>query len=81
MHSTSWKFSSLWKSGLYFVYIFIGDWNFLTKFCSSDRSFNRNILTSLYLKSETSAHAELHNYLFIQTTYKFHDMVSVGNLH
>ena len=29
---------------------------FLTKLCSSDPSFNGNILTSLYLKSETSAH-------------------------
>ena len=32
VHSTSWKF------GLCFVYIFIADWNFLTKFCSSDPS-------------------------------------------
>ena len=33
--------------------------NFLTKFCSSDPSFNRNILTSLYLKSE---HLRMRNY-------------------
>ena len=66
MHSTSWKF------GLYFVYIFIADWNFLTKFCSPDLSFNRNVLTSLYLKSEASARAQLLNYLFIHTIYKFH---------
>ena len=33
--------------------------NFLTKFCSSDPSFNRNILTPLYLKSE---HLHMHNY-------------------
>ena len=41
--------SFFWKFGLYFVYIFIADWNFLTEFCSFDSGFNRNILTSLYL--------------------------------
>ena len=96
VHSTSWKFSNSWKFGLYFVYIFIADWNFLTKFCSSNPSFNINILRSLfcssnpsfninilrslYLKSETSVHAQLRNYSFIHTIYKFHDIVSVGNL-
>ena len=75
VHSTSWKF------GLYFVCIFIANWNFLTKFWSSDPSFSRNILTSLYVKSETSAHAQLRNCLFIHTIHKFHDKVSVGNLH
>ena len=48
-----------------FVYIFIVDSNFLTKFCSSNPSFNENILTSLYLTSETSAHAQLCDYSFI----------------
>ena len=38
-----------------FFYIFLTDWILLTKICSSDLRFNRNILTSLYLKSETSA--------------------------
>ena len=75
VHSTSWKFS------LYFVYIFIADWNFLTKFCSSDPSFNRNILTPLYLKSETSAHAQLCDYSFIHTIYTFHGMVLAGDSH
>ena len=65
----------------YFVCIFIVDWNFLTKFFSSDPRFNGNILTYLYLKSGTSAHAQLCNYSFIHTIHKFHDMVSVGNLH
>ena len=74
MHSSSWEF------GLYFLYIFTADWNFLIKFYSSDPGFNRNILTSLYLKPETFAHAQLRNYWFIQTIYKFHDMVSVCNL-
>ena len=60
-----------------FVHIFIPDWNFLTKFCSSDLSFNRNILKSLYLKSETSAHAQLCNYSFIHTVYKFHGIVQL----
>ena len=75
VNSTSWKFD------LYFVYIFITDWDFLTYFYSSDPSFNRNILTSLYLKSEISAHAQLCDYLFIHTIYKFHDIVSVRDLH
>ena len=74
VHSTSWKF------GLYFVYIFIADRNFLTNFCSSDPSFNRNILTSLYLKSETYVHAWLCDNSFTHTIHKFHDMMSVGNL-
>ena len=39
-----WKFSTWWKFGMYFVYIFVVDWNFLTKFCNSDLSFNGNIL-------------------------------------
>ena len=51
-----------WKFGLYFVYIFIADSNFLTKFYSSDPSFDRNVLTSLYLKPETSAHVQLRKY-------------------
>ena len=64
-----------------FVYIFIADWNFLTKFGSSDPSLNRNILTSLYLKSEACARAQLRDYLFIHTMYNYHDMMLVGNLH
>ena len=67
VYSTSWKCSTWWKFGLHFVYIFIADWNFLTKFCSSNPSFNGNILTFLYLKSETSAHAQLCDYSFIYT--------------
>ena len=63
---------------LYFVYILIADWNFLTKFCSSDPSFNGNFLTFLYLKSETSAHAQLCDYSFIHTIYKFHGVVLAG---
>ena len=57
------------------LFIFIADWNFLTKFCRSELSFNRNILTSMYLKSEISAHAQLPNYSFVNTICKFHDMV------
>ena len=43
----------------------------MTKFYSSDPSLNRNILTFMHLKSGTSAHAQLRNYLFIQTIYQF----------
>ena len=45
-----------------FVYIFIVDWNCLAKFCSSDTIFTRGILTSLYLKSKTSAYVKLRAY-------------------
>ena len=67
--------------GLYFVYLLIADWNFLTNFCSSGPSFNRTILTFLCLKSEASAHVQIRNYSFIRTTCKFRDMESAGNLH
>ena len=80
VHSTSWKYSAWKKFGLYFLYIFIADRNFLTNFCSSDPSFNGNILISLYLKSETSVLAQLCDYMFIHTIYKFHGMVLAGNL-
>ena len=53
VHSISGEFS------LYFVHIFITDWDFLTKFGSSDPSFNRSILTLLYLQFETSTHAQI----------------------
>ena len=59
----------------------IANWNFLTKFYSSDPSFNGNILTSFYLKSETSAHVQLCDYSFIHTIYKFHGMVLAANSH
>ena len=81
VHSTSWKFSTWWTFSLYFVYIFIADSIFLTKFCSSDPSFNGNILISLYLKSETFALAQLCDYSFIHTIYKFRGMVLAGNSH
>ena len=55
--------------------------HFLIKFCGFDPNFDRNILTSLYLKFETSLHVQLRDHLFIHTTYRFHDMSSVGNLH
>ena len=43
---------------------------FLTKFGSSDPSFNRIILKLLYLKFKTSAHAQI---TFIITTYYLRD--------
>ena len=42
-----------------FFYNFRTDWKFLIKVSSSDPSFNRNILRSLYLKFKTSAHAQI----------------------
>ena len=51
--NTSWKFSP------YFVHIFRTDWNFFTKLGSSDPSFSWTKLTPLYLKFETSAHAQI----------------------
>ena len=43
------------------------DWNFLTKFCSSDKIFTRNTFTSLRLKCEISAYAQIQAYSFILT--------------
>ena len=66
---TSWKFS------LPFVHIFRTDWNFWTKFGNSDPSFNWNILTLLYLKSEMSALAQIaviHCYILLQVPW--HDI-------
>ena len=69
VHFTSWKYFNLWKCSLHFVYIFKTEWNFLIKFCSSDPSFNGNILRSLYLKFQTSAHAHIAiNYYYLLFT-------------
>ena len=57
-----------------FVNFFIAHCNFLTKFCSLDPSFNRNILTSLYLKSE---HLRMRNYATTRL-YMLHTKVSHG---
>ena len=56
-----------------FVYIFKTDWYFLIQFCSSDLSFNRNILASLYLNVKTSAHAQIvrHNFTIFLAWYEF----------
>ena len=71
VHSTLWKYSTSWKCSLHFVYVFRTDWNFLTKFCISDPSFSRNILSSLYLKFKTSAHAYIviTNYYVLFTNF------------
>ena len=47
------------------LYLHCGLEFFLTKFWSSNPSFNGNILTYLHLKFETSAHAQLGDYSFI----------------
>ena len=55
------KIFDLVKIRSVFCLYFTVDWSFLTTFCSSDPSLSRNILTSPYLKSETSAHVQLRN--------------------
>ena len=62
MHSTSWKFSRNFVHNYWTVRVF------LTKFRSSDLSFNWSILTLLHLKFETFAHAQIaviHYYILI----------------
>ena len=59
VHSTLRKYSTSWKCSLHFVDIFRADWKFLIKFCSSDPSFNRNILRFQHLKFQTCAHAHI----------------------
>ena len=44
---------------LHFVYIFKTEGKLLTKFASLDSSFSRSTLTLLYLKFETSVHAQI----------------------
>ena len=69
LHSTWWKYSTLWKCSLHFVYIIRTDWNILIELCKPDPSFNRNILRSLYLKFKTSAHAHIAtSYFFLLFT-------------
>ena len=65
---------------VFYLYLYSRLELFLTKFCSCRSSFNGNILTFLYLKAEIYVHAQLVDYSFIPTVYKFHDMVLVGNL-
>ena len=59
VQSTSRKFFTFLKFSLHFVYIFRTVWNFLTKFGSSDSSFDKSILAPPYLKSEKSAHTQI----------------------
>ena len=59
VHSTFWQYSTSWKCSLHFFYVFRTDWNFSMKFCSSDPSFNRNILRLLYLKFKPSVYAHI----------------------
>ena len=59
VHSTLWKYSTSSKFILHFVYLFRTDQNFLSNFCSSDPSFDRNILRPPYLKFKISAHVQM----------------------
>ena len=51
--------STSWKCSLQFCLFLQNRLEFFIKFCSSDPSFNRNILRSLYLKFKTSAHLDI----------------------
>ena len=42
-----------------FVYIFRTAWSFTNKFRSSDPSFDKKILSAIYLEFEISAHAQI----------------------
>ena len=47
VHSTSWKYSILWKFSLHFVHIFRTDWKFLTKLEALIQSIFINIFYAL----------------------------------
>ena len=47
------------KNQTWYFSIYRTNWNFLMKFCSSDPSFNRNVLTYLYLEFKIFAHAPI----------------------
>ena len=76
MHSTLWKYSTSWKFSLHSVYIFGKDWNFWTKFQSTDLSFNRNILAPLNWKFKTCAHVRIPIVI-----YKYLDFMCIFSLH
>ena len=59
VHSTSLKYSISWKYGLHFFLFVQNSLDFFMKFWSCDPSFNRNISTPLYLKFQTSEHAQI----------------------
>ena len=59
MYSIFSRCSILWKFSLHIVYISRTARNFFSKFRNSDGSFNRNILTLLRLKFETSVHTQI----------------------
>ena len=60
-------------------YIFRRDWNFLMKFWSSDPSFNRKILRSLYLKLKPSAHGHIAITYHFTIIYKFLAIIRILN--
>ena len=59
------------------------EYKFLTKFSSFDPSFNRSTLILLYLKSKTSAYAQIaliHYYILLSISFLI-DMILILNLH
>ena len=77
VHSTSWKSSTWWTFRLYFVYVFIADWNFLTIFCSSDAQWglfftkdaSLEFIPAISLKRDSNAEAFPHGF-FTVTLFK-----------
>ena len=73
--------------GNYPIFLLFISWekfgNFLIKLCSSNSSFNGNILISLYYKIQsTSAKADCRLQLLITSIiYKFDDMIWTWNFH
>ena len=58
VHSISSKFSTSWKCSLHTVYVLRQAWKFWIKFETPDQSFNKSILTTLYVKFETFEYAQ-----------------------
>ena len=77
VHYTSWKFSQ------YFVFIFRTALNFLNKIDHSHQKSNKNILILLYVKPETTAHAQIsisrYDILFTNFLPYFETETSIAN--
>ena len=79
----SWKYSTLWKFSLHFVYIFRTDWNFAIKFANSDPSFRFQIsdFKILIFKIQNICTCSNYYYSLLFIIYKFLDMIWIWNLH
>ena len=71
VHSTSLKYSTLWKFSLRFVHNSRTNWSFLTKCGSSYPSFNRSMFAHLYTPIHEIWNIKYSNNLFYRLAYLY----------